>query len=259
MIFLCSLSVSIPKEWQSYQLPVDITCVLRIKYVYTLFLFCMLGNCVKTDKTQNLTNCSQFFISLHFFYSFGPSIIWMWSTREELWERKTQTIKVSTNVIFNWNIILSIIDRFIGYCQWKLNFNWFLFYFFRASAGVWLEGWCRQRRRDLLLHSLSDKPSHWLTCNVLSSHSVTNQLSASTFWAAIPQLSVGKTQKLLLVKWSLTTANILAGFLWGELELNSSWNRAPKNLLSREITLKFSAWYKILFSKSKYLICPWTI
>ena len=130
-------------------------------------LFCMLGNCVKTDKTQNLTNCSQFFISLHFFYSFGPSIIWMWSTREELWERKTQTIKVSTNVIFNWNIILSIIDRFIGYCQWKLNFNWFLFYFFRASAGVWLEGWCRQRCRDLLLHSLSDKPSHWLTCNVL--------------------------------------------------------------------------------------------
>ena len=159
--------MSIPKEWQSYQLPVDITCVLRIKYVYTLFLFCMLGNCMKTDKSQKLTNCSKFFISLHFFYSFGPSIIWMWSTREELWERKTQTIKVSTNVIFNWNIILSIIDRFIGYCQWKLNFNWFLFYFFRASAGVWLEGWCRQRRRDLLLHSLSDKPSHWLMCNVL--------------------------------------------------------------------------------------------
>lgn len=27
----------------------------------------MLGNCVKTDKTQNLTNCNKFFISLHFF------------------------------------------------------------------------------------------------------------------------------------------------------------------------------------------------
>lgn len=76
---------------------------------------------------------------------------------------------------------------------------------------------------------------------------MTNQLSASTFWAAIPQLSVGKTQKLLLVKWSLTTANILAGFLWGELELNSSWNRAQKFVVKGNNSEIFSFGTKYFF------------